>query len=338
MMDDKVLVMGASGFLGSHVVKALAEQKRNIRIFTRPNSNISAIKHLDFEHVHGDVGDKDSVERAIKGCPVVYYCVVNPKAWTKNTKLLRETNIDGLRNAMDASKAAGVKRFIYTSTFMTIGINPSGIASENDEFNWREEAPEYVRVRVEAENLFFEYCKNGLPGIACNVAITYGSYDTEPTLHGSVLALVARCRFPFYWDAYFSSVGIKDAADAMLLAERHGRIGERYIITEKLLPVKEIFRIAADSAGLKRRPFKLPLSLMYVSCFLYETVAWLRGKDTGFSFVSLKLSRKTKDFDNSKALNELEWKPRPVEEAIAEAAQWFASDSCTCGDINIRDL
>jgi dihydroflavonol-4-reductase len=337
-MNDKVLVMGASGFLGSHVAKALAEQKRDIRIFTRQNSNISAIKHLDFEHVYGDVSDKGSVEQALKGCSVVYYCVVNAKAWTKNVKLLRKTNVDGLRNVMDAAMAKGVERFIYTSTFMTIGLNPSGIANEKDEFNWREEAPEYVKVRVDAEDLFFEYCKKGLPGVACNVAMTYGPYDTEPTLHGKVLGLVARGQFPFYWDCNFSSVGIQDAADAMLLAEVNGRIGERYLITEKLLPLREIFKIAADSAGVKRHPFRLPMSLMYASCVLYEILAWFRKRETAFTFVNFQLSRKTKDFDNSKALKELKWKPRPVEEVIAEAAQWFISDDCNCGDLNILNL
>lgn len=338
MSDGKVLVMGASGFLGSHVVKALAEQKRGIRIFTRKSSNIHSIKHLEFEHVYGDVLDKDTVEQAMSGCSTVYYCVVNAKAWTKNTGLLRKTNIEGLRNAMEAAIAAGVERFIYTSTFMTIGLNPSGIASEKDEFNFPDEAPEYVKIRVEAENLFFDYCKKGLPGVACNPAMTYGSYDTEPTLHGKILGLVALGRFPFYWDANFSSVGIKDTADAMLLAEKNGRIGERYLITEKLMHMKDIYHLAARTAGVKRLPFKLPMFFMYVSCVFYNIMAFFRRRDTGFTFVNLRLSRLTKDYDNSKAIKELKWNPHPAEEAIVEAAEWFTSDDCECGDLSIMNL
>lgn len=337
-MNEKVLVMGASGFLGSHVVKALAEQKRDIRIFTRQNSKISAIRHLDFEHVYGDVRDKDSVERALKGCSVVYYCVVDTRAWTKNTKPLREINIDGLRNVMDASIAAGVERFIYTSTFMTIGLNPSGVASEKDEFNWWEDAPEYVRVRVEAEKLFFEYCKKGLPGVACNVGMTFGPDDIEPTPHGMIFAFAVLGKFPCYWDAHFSSVGIKDAADAMLLAEKNGRIGERYLITEKLLSIKELFQIGIDNTGLVKRLYLIPMALMNVSCFLFEAFANIRGTETRFSFTNLRLSRLTKDFDNSKALKELKWKPRPVEESIAEASKWFASDESACKNLSYRDL
>ena len=320
------------------MVKALAVQNRDIRIFTRKTSNISAIKHLDLEHAYGDVTDKKSIEKALEGCSVVYYCAINPKAWTKQTNELRETNIEGLRNVMEASLAAGVTRFIYTSTFMTIGLNPSGVASEKDRFNWWDEAPAYVRIRVEAENLFFDYCKKGLPGIACNIAMTYGSWDTEPTLHGKVLGLVALGKFPWYWNAKLSSVGIKDAADAMLLAEKNGRIGERYIITDKLLHLRDILQLAADHGVAKRRLFNLPIFLMYACAVLYQTMAFITGKETGFTFVSLRLSLKAKDFDNSKAINELKWNPRPVEESIIEAANWFTSDECTCDNLSMRGL
>ncbi len=337
-MNGKVLVMGASGFLGNHVVKALAEQKRDIRIFTRKGSNISTIKHLDFEHVYGDVRDKNTVERAVEGCSVIYYCVVDTRAWTRNTKPLRETNIEGFRNVLEISKTAGVERFIYTSTFMTIGRNPSGIASEKDEFNWWKEAPEYVRVRVEAENMFFEYCQKGLPGVACNIGMTFGVDDVEPTPHGMIFAFAALGKFPFYWDAYFSSVGIKDAADALLLAEKNGRFGERYLITEKLLSIKEIFQIGIDTTGLATRLYLLPMTIMNVSCFLFETFANIRNTETRFSFTNLRLSRLTKDFDNNKALKELQWKPRPVEESMAEEAKWFASDECACKNLSYRDL
>jgi len=338
MNNDKVLVMGASGFLGSHVVKALAEQKRDIRIFTRDTSDISTINHLDFEHVYGDVRDKNSIERALQGCSVVYYCVVDTRAWTRNIHPLQEINILGLRNTLEACMAAQVNRFVYTSTFMTIGLNPSGIASEKDEFNWYAEAPAYVKVRVDAEKLFMDYCRKGLPGVACNVGMTFGADDNLPTPHGMVLGLVVLGRFPFYWDASFSSVGIKDAADAMLLAEKYGRIGERYLITEKLLHLKDLFQIGLDSIGSKKHLFKMPIWLMYVSCSLFQTITWFTGRDTRFSYTSLRLSRKTKDFDNSKALKELKWKPSPAEEAVAEAAQWFVSDDSSCLKLSLKDF
>lgn len=322
MATGKTLVMGASGFLGSHVVKALAEEGRDIRIFTRASSDISAIEHLEFELAIGDVCDPASLREAMKDCSTIYYCVVDTRAWLKDPAPLRVTNVEGLRNVLDIAMELKVKSFIYTSTMMTIGLNPSGVASEKDAFNWHDQASGYVRVRVEAENLFLDYCKRGLPGVACNVAMTYGKEDREPTPHGWLISLVLRGLLPA-WAGTFSSVGIRDAADAMLLAEKHGRHGERYIITDRTLTLKEIWTIAVKAAGTPFPVYSMPMWLMYAGCWLSEHGSWLIGKETEVSVTSLRLTRIVKGFDNSKARNELHWNPRPVEESIAEAACWF---------------
>ncbi len=322
MSEGKALVMGASGFLGSHVVKALAEQGRDIRIFTRASSDISGIEHLEFEHAIGDLYDADSLREAIRGCSAIYYCIVDTRAWLKDPAPLRVTNVEGLRNVMDVAMDLGVGRFIYTSTIMTLGLNASGVATEEDAFNWWEEASEYVRVRVEAEDLFLDYCKRGLPGVVCNVSMTYGAEDWEPTPHGWLIAMALRGLMP-YWDSSFSSVGIRDAAEAMLLAEKHGSLGERYLITDHSLPLKEIWSIAARAAGTPFPLYRFPMWAMFALTWTTEKLNWLIGMETVSTVTGLRLSLIVKDFDNTKARRELHWNPRPVEESIAEAARWF---------------
>lgn len=322
MSEAKTLVMGASGFLGSHVVKALAEEGRDIRIFTRTTSDISAIEHLEFERAVGDVCDPDSLREAMQGCSTIYYCVVDTRAWLRASAPLRVTNVEGLRNVLDLAMDLGVERFIYTSTILTLGLNPSGVATERDVFNWWDEASEYVRVRVEGENLFFDYCKRGLPGVACNIAMTYGAEDREPTPHGWLIALVLRGLLPA-WDGSFSSVGIRDAAEAMLLAEKHGSLGERYLITDRTLPLREIWTIAVKAAGTPFPVYSLPMWVMYAGCWLAEHGSWLLGLETEVTTIGLRLTRIVDDFDNTKARRELHWNPRPVEECIGEAARWF---------------
>jgi len=316
--------MGASGFLGSHVVKALAAQQRDIRIFTRASSDTSAIDPLDVERSVGDVCDAGSLRQAMRGCSVIYYCVVDTRAWLKDPVPLRATNVEGLRNVLDAAMDVGIERFVYTSTFLTLGVNASGVATEADAFNWGDQASEYVRVRVAAEDLFFDYCARGLPGVACNVAMTYGAEDRQPTPHGWLLTLVMRGLLPA-WDASFASVGIRDAADAMLLAEEHGRLGERYLIAERTLPLKEIWSTAVKAAGTPWPVYSLPMWVMFAGCWLAERGSWLLGLETEVTVTSLRLTLIVKDFDNSKARRELHWNPRPVEEAIGEAARWFHS-------------
>jgi len=157
-----------------------------------------------------------------------------------------------------------IKRFVFTSTFGTIGINPSGVSTEQDTFNWWDKAPAYVRCRVQAEDLFMDYCRNkGLPGVACCVGNTYGGNDIAPTPHGKLIKDVARSRMPYYWDGGGPSVGIRDAARAMLLAEEKGRIGERYIIAERWVDFKELFACAAKVAGVAPPKTRIPLSLLY---------------------------------------------------------------------------
>ena len=314
--------MGASGFLGSHVVKALAEEGRDIRVFTRATSDISAIEHLEFEHVIGDVCDAESLREAMEGCSAIYYCVVDTRVWLKDPSPLHATNVEGLRNVLEVAMDLGVDRFIYTSTHLTLGLNPSGVASEQDAFNWWDQASEYVRVRVEAEGLFLDYCKRGFPGIACNVAMTYGAEDRQPTPHGWMLSLVMRGLLPA-WDARFSSVGIRDAAEAMILAEKHGRVGERYLIADRTLALKEIWTLAVKAAGTRIPVYSMPMWIMYAGCWLGEHGSRLLGLETEVTLKSLRLSRIPQDFDNSKARQELRWNPRPVEESIAEAARWF---------------
>ncbi len=323
MSEGKVLVMGASGFLGSHVVKALVAEGRAVRLLVRPTSNTSAIADLRLEQAVGDVRDAASVREAMEGCSVVYYCVVDTRSWLKDATPLEETNIEGLKSTLDAAMEIGLERFVYTSTFMTLGANPSGVATERDAFNWPERAPDYVRIRVRAEEIFMEYCRRGLPGVACNVAMTYGAEDLQPTPHGWMLGLVLRGWLPCYWDARFSVVGIRDAADAMLLAERHGRVAERYLIAESTLSLKDLFQHAMRGAGLRRPLFKAPMWLMYAGCWLAQRFAALLGRETPITVESLRLTHDPQDFDSSKARQELHWRPRPAEEAVVEAGRWF---------------
>ena len=322
MPEGKALVMGASGFLGSHVVKALAAAGRDIRIFVRASSDTSAIDHLDVERAVGDVCDAGSLRRAMRGCSAIHYCVVDTRAWLKDPAPLRVTNVEGLRNVLEAAMDVGVARFVYTSTFLTLGLNASGVATEEDAFNWGDRASEYVRVRVEAEELFFAYCARGLPGVACNVAMTYGAEDRQPTPHGWLITLVLRGLLPA-WNATFAVVGIRDAADAMLLAEKHGRPGERYLIAERTLPLKEIWSTAVEAAGTPWPVYSLPMWVMYVGCWLAERGSWLLGLETEITVTSLRLTRIVGGFDNSKARTQLHWNPRPAREAIGEAARWF---------------
>lgn len=320
----KTLVMGASGFLGSHIAKELANENRELRLFMRESSDTRATEHLDAERVYGDISDQASLLAAMQGCDTVFYCIVDTRAWLRDPAPLFKTNVDGLVIAMEAALQAQVKRFVFTSSFVTVGLSDTGISDETIAFNWWDEAPAYMHSRVNAEQKLFEYCRNkGLPGIACCIGNTYGSGDFAPTPHGQLVLDSSRGKMPFYWEGGGPTVGIKDAARAMILAEQHGRIGERYLIGERWLSYQELFTLSAEAGGHKPPALKLPKLILYCVAAISDLLTRLQGRENRMSIASIKCASKVNAIDSTKARKELGWKPEPIEKSIAEAVSFY---------------
>ncbi|MEM7138578.1 MAG: NAD-dependent epimerase/dehydratase family protein [Myxococcota bacterium] len=323
MSDPKALVLGASGFLGSHVVRALRAQGRPVRILVRPTSDTSMTDHLDLDRQVGDVFDPATLRAAMEGCDTVFYCIVDARSWLRDSTPLVQTNVEGCRTVLDVALKMAVTRFVFTSSIVTIGLNPSGVASERDAFNWDDRAPGYVKTRVAAERQVLDYCDRGLPAVVCNVATTFGPHDRQPTPHGDLIKRTVEGTMPVYWDAKMSVVGIEDAADAMLLAERHGRVGERYIIADRMMEMHEITTKTAAYAGVSPPRVRVPKWLLKASVWLVEQVTHRLGMETVFAMSSIVLMDTMGAFDNDKAKRELRWQPQPMDESLRKAAAWF---------------
>lgn len=326
-MAGKALVVGASGFLGGHVVQALVAAGREVRILVRSTSDTRLTDGLPVERFTGDVLDPASIRAAYDGIATVFHCAVETRAWLRDPTPMYRVNVDGLVNSMEAALAAGVQRFVMTSTIATIGRNKSGVATEADVLTGVKRAPHYIRARVAAENRFFDYCRErGLPGVACCVANTYGPGDLAPTPHGLILMLAAAGRLPTHLDSVVASVGIEDAAEALLLAESRGRIGERYIISERGLHQKEMYRICAEAGGGDVRPTRrMPLWVAYAIGWVAQRRAWARGEESQLCIESVRLSHCIDDMDSAKARRELGWQPGPVADAIRAAIGFYRS-------------
>jgi nucleoside-diphosphate-sugar epimerase len=177
---------------------------------------------------------------------------------------------------------------------------------------------------VAAENLVLQYAReHGLPAVALCISTTYGPGDWAPTPHGSLIARVAAGRFPFYLDFSSEVVGIEDAARAMLLAADHGRIGERYIISDRYMSTREVHQIAAQAAGVKLPLIGLPLPLLYAAARVNDLAARALQRDLLFAVVGLRMAELMSPLDHGKAVRDLEWRPQPVEDSIRKAARFF---------------
>ena len=322
---DKKLVIGASGFLGSHVTRQLVAAGADVRVMLRRTSSTRGIDDLDVERCYGDVFDDAALRAAMAGCDVVYYCVVDARMWLRDPAALFRTNVEGLRHVLDAAVGADLKKFVYTSTTGTLAISDAKAVTEDDPHNW-DQGGAYIEVRVAGENLVMSYARDkGLPAVAMCISTTYGPGDWAPTPHGSLVGLVATGRFPFYFGYSAEVVGIEDAARAMLLAAERGRNGERYIISDRYMSIRELHEIAATAVGRRPPRIGIPMTVLRTGARVNDVLARLLGRDLPFAYAGMRMAELMSPLDHGKAERELGWKPEPVEDSIRKAAAFFAS-------------
>jgi dihydroflavonol-4-reductase len=319
------LVIGANGFLGSHVTRQLVAAGHEVRAIVRPNAITTGIDDLPVTRYHGDIWDNDTLREAMAGVDDVYYCVVDTRGWLRDPAPLFHTNVEGTRNVLEVAMNANLRRFVFTSSYVTVGRRRGARANEDDIIVDRRLTP-YVRSRVQAENIVLKYAKErGLPAVAMCVSTTYGSGDWGRTPHGAIIAGAAFGKLPFVMGGIeLEAVGVDDAARALIRAADRGSVGERYLISEKMISNAEVVRIAADAAGVPAPTKSIPLPMSYAMAAAGSVKAKLRGTDERLSLGSLRLMRAEAPVDNGKAIRELGWEPKPVEVSIREAARFWA--------------
>jgi dihydroflavonol-4-reductase len=327
----KKLVIGASGFLGSHVTKQLVARGDDVRVLVRATSSTRGIDGLAVEIRRGDIFDLDIVRSAMRNCDVVYYCVVDARPWLLDPTPMWRTNVDGLPGVLDAAVEADLQRFVFTSSIGTIGRNPGGLADETTDHNWLDIGGEYIRSRVLAEEMLMRYCaEKDLPAVAMCVSNTYGPGDWSPTPHGGLLLAAVHGKMPFYIDGYEAEVvGIEDAARAMVLAGERGRAGERYIVSERWMSTREIHRIACEAVGVAPARHRVPIGLMSAMSYPSSWLARFRGRGTKLTPLNIRLMHIMTPLNHSKAVRELGWDPSPTPEAIVAAAHFFRESRST---------
>ena len=300
------LVTGASGFVGSHIARLLTARGRNVRVLLRKTSSVAALQDLPVEVVYGDVLDPASLHAAMQGRATVFHSVVDPRFWLTDQTPIYRHNVDGLVNAMDAALACGVERFIFTSTMGTLGLNPDGAVTEDIPFNWLDRAPPYIRARLDAENRFFDYCRDkALPGVALCVANTYGPQDYQPTPHNGQLWQIAQGKAKVALDVAQPTVDIRDVAEAALAAEARGGAGERYIIANEFISARAFHALAIAGRG-QTAPVLISYRVAYAIAWGVERVMKLLGrKDYVVGTDGVYLSNVFRELDTRTAGHEL---------------------------------
>jgi len=326
----KALVMGASGFVGSHVTRQLVERGDDVRVLLRHTSPTEGIDDLRVQRCYGDIFDDEAVRAAMSDREVVFYCVVDARAMLADPAPLFRTNVEGLRHVLDIAATSDLRKFVYLSTIGTIAVSTDGSAvTEDTPFNWADKGGPYIEARRTAEDMVRSYVRDhGLPAVVLNVSTPYGPGDWQPTPHGGLVARAAMGTMPFYVAGVSTEVvGVEDAARALVLAAEHGRNGQRYLISERYLGMRELFEIAAHETGARPPRIGVPLAGLYAAAYAAEPLRALRPRKITPFLNVVRLAATTSPADHGKATRELGWQPKPVAEAVRRAARFYVERS-----------
>jgi len=318
------LVTGATGFIGSHVVRKLVERGERVRVLLRKTSKTSNIDGLDVEKVYGDVLDSESIRAAIKGCDTLYHVAGLVSSKKAHYKKMRAINIDGTINVLSAALDEGVQRAVYTSSIAAIGVEPDGaIANEETSFKLEHLGIQYINTKHYAENEAIRIYKKGLPLVIVNPSVVVGPGDIYLASCGFVVMYYKR-RYPGYIDGGINLVSVEDVAEGHLLAAEKGRPGERYVLANENYSIKELFNLLEKVTGISSPKLKIPYVLALAGGYMFERL--LRLPFSSFVLLdtdSVKATSLKWYFDSSKSVRELGFPQSPIDKTIESTVEWF---------------
>ena len=322
----KAFVTGATGFVGSHVARVLAEQGAELRLLVRSNSDTKNIEELKADRVVGDLRHPESVERGMEGCDTVFHVAADYRLWVHDPEQMYRSNVDGTRAVLEAARKHGVRRVVYTSSVATMGFSRNGHpADENSPVSLEHMIGHYKRSKFMAEQVALEAGKSsGMDVVVVNPTTPVGEQDIKPTPTGRIVVDFLKRRFPAYVDTGLNLVDVDECARGHIAALEKGRSGERYILGGENLTLKEILDELAAITGLPSPHVEVPYLVALIAGVVDEVVTGrVLRREPRATIEAVRMSRKKMFVTSAKAERELGWKVVPVYDALRRAVDWF---------------
>ncbi len=327
---SRVLVTGASGFVGSRLVRALVDRGEQVKALVRPGSSLKQLRGYSPGQVELAVGDimvGHTVFAALAGCNRLYHVASNFRMWAPNPEDILAPAIEGTRNTLEAARRRGLEKIVVTSSVAALGTTSDRSSmDESSEFNLPD-AETYILSKYRAEEVVQEMIDAGLPAVIVLPSGIFGPGDWKPTPSGDGILQYLRyppwLKFPVTAGG-LNIVDVDDVVSGHMLAMDNGSIGERYILGGDNVTFEEMFGILSDYTGLARPGMNVPRGIVMLSGVLLELAARFGGADPA---VTRRLAR---DYafgyawvSSEKAEAQLGYEHRPAKVALERSVSWF---------------
>ena len=324
----QAFVTGATGFLGSHVARALCEQGAKLRLLVRAASNLKNLQGLPAETVAGDLRDPASLEKAMAGCDTVFHVAADYRLWVRDPQEMYRSNVEGTRALLEAARRNNVRRLVYTSSVATIGFKTNGsLADEDSPVSVSDMIGHYKRSKFMAEQVALEAGRSGMHVVTVNPTTPVGEGDVKPTPTGRIVLDFLKRKFPAYVETGLNLVDVRECARGHLAALERGQPGHRYILGGENLTLKQILDKLADITGLPSPKVKLPYIFAFATGVIDETITGrMLNKEPRATIDAVRMGKKMMFAVSAKAERELGWKIVPVKDALARAVEWFRAN------------
>ena len=321
----RALVTGATGFIGFHVARLLLGKGLQVRAVARSGSDSRALATLGAEVVSGDVRDYDSLFSALRDCDLLYHLAADYRLWVPDPATMYEVNVRGTRNVMEAALKCGTEKVVYTSTVGVLRASVSGNPSnEETPVCFGDMVGDYKKSKFQAEQEVYGFVEKGLPVVIVNPSTPVGPMDVKTTPTGKMIVDFLKGHMPAYLDTGLNFVDVEDVAKGHLLAAEFGRAGQRYILGNRNMTLREFFECLGRVSGRRPPRIRLPYLPVLIAAYCDEAISRLvSGRRPVIPLNGVKMAKYFMNFDTSKALRELGMPQSPVEGALAKAVAWF---------------
>jgi dihydroflavonol-4-reductase len=319
---------GATGFVGSHVARGLADQGADLRLLVRSNSNLKNIADLKADLFTGDLRDPASLEKGIAGCDAIFHVAADYRLWVRDPDEMYRANVEGTRAILAAARKNNVRRVVYTSSVATMGFTQGSLADENSPVSLANMIGPYKRSKFMAEQVAIEAARAGQHVVIVNPTTPVGERDIKPTPTGRIVVDFLKKKFPAYVDTGLNLVDVKECARGHIAALEKGRPGERYILGGENLTLKQILDKLAAITGLPSPTIRVPYVVALATGVVDELITGrILGREPRATIDAVRMGRKKMFVSFAKAEHQLGWKCVPVDDALRRAVDWFKENA-----------